>query len=353
MDISNSAFELIQPMVTQLNLENNNLSTLPDALATLPNLDTLNIRGNPIRTLSTAVTFSLSRSVKYLSISLNMFSSWPRELQYFRLLASLAIDGFQLQRLPLNAFTGFESTLTDLEISHSRLDRIPSVVCHLQTLGHLSYTSNPETKSPIFEPCSRNITSVYFLNIKNNNLTHFPDILNTFVSLDYLDVSENQIRTIDTSLVSYGNTITHLNLSSNYLNRVPSAITRLADLKSLYMANNKVTSLEVYDLVNLTHLSLLQLSDNPLEYIYNDAFEHLQMLTTLNLANTNIDVIPRSVASLSGLDRLDIEGSPIQCTCKMTYMKSWASNSSRIHGSCEGTKESLSSFISKYVPLCP
>ncbi|XP_045176388.1 slit homolog 3 protein-like [Mercenaria mercenaria] len=351
--ISDSAFSMVTSMITYLNLKNNNLSEIPNVLGTLPNLENLDLRGNPIRSMAVPVTFAISKSIKSLSISLNLFSSWPKELHYFRLLSRLVVDGFQEKRFPLNALTGIETTLTSLEISNSRLDRIPSVVCHLPHLRRLSYTSNPETKSPIFEPCNRNVTSLVFLSVKGNNLTHFPDVFNTFVSLDYLDVGDNQIRTIDTDLIPLDNSLTHLNLSYNHLNRIPTAVNRFAALKSLYIAGNRITSLEDNDLSNLTHMSVFQLENNPLEYISNNAFKNIQSLAILNLESTNLDVIPKALTSLASINRLSLEGTPIQCTCKMDYLKSWANNSSRIYGTCEGTMESLSSFITTYLPLCP
>lgn len=351
--ISDSAFSPVASEITILSLRHNNLTKIPSELGNLLNLDSLDLRGNALSTLSDPVTFSLSRSLKSLSISLNLFSKWPQELRYFRLLSKLSIDGFQFPQFPLNALTGEETTLTSLDISNSKLDRIPSVVCHLRNLKRLSYNSNPDTKSPIFEPCYRNITSLNFLSINDNNLTRFPDIFQTFVTLDYLDISDNNIRTIDTNLIPEDNMLTHLNLSYNLLNRIPTAISRFTFLKALYIAGNRITSLEDFDLMNLTRLNVLQLQNNPLEYISYKAFRNIRWLNVLNLANTNINVIPQAVTSLSGIHFFDVEGAPIQCTCQMSFLKSWASNTSLIHGTCEGTRESLSSFITSFLPLCP
>lgn len=352
MEITESSFDTIAPLVYSLNFQNNNMTEVPNALQTLSNLETLDLRRNPIRSLASPATFTLSKSLKNLAISLNLFSKWPAELRYFRQLSKLTLDGFQQQRFPLNAMTGIESTLTSLDISNTRLDRIPSAVCHLPHLRRLTYTSNPETKTPIFEPCNQNISSLYFVSLKANNLTHFPDIFSTFVALDYLDLADNEIRTIDANVIPIDNSLTHLNLSNNHLNRLPSAINRFTALKSLSVAGNRVTSLEDYDLINLTHLTVFQLDNNPLEYISDNAFQSIRMFDVLNLDNTKVNTIPKAVVSLAGINRLNIDDTPIQCTCKMDYLKSWKNNASRIHGTCEGTRETLTSFISTYLPLC-
>lgn len=351
-DIAIGAFAGVEAKVQEIDVENNDLTTIPEAFGKLLLLESLKIRGNPIRTLATPVTFILSRTVSTLALSLNLFQTWPRELHYFRLLSKLSIDGYQLSRLPLNAMEGFETTLTSLDITHSKLDRIPSVVCHLKKLRHLSYTSNPDTADPIFEHCSQLITSVYFLSIQDNNISHFPDILKTFVNLDYFDISENRISTIDSSLIP-ANSVTHLNLSTNYFNRVPSAVNSFPELKSLYLTGNHITSIEDYDLVNLTHLTVLQLGDNPIEYVSDNAFVRTPLFKVLNLENTALNVIPRAVTTLTDINRFDIEGTPIDCSCKMDYMKVWSSNASHVHGTCEGTGESLADFITNVLPLCP
>lgn len=274
-------------------------------------------------------------------------------MHYFRLLSKLTIDGLQLQRLPLDALRGMERTLVSLDITSSTLDRIPSVVCHLLKLRHLTYKSNPDTKSPVLEPCSQSITSLRFLDLSTNNLTRFPNVFKTFVSLLFLDVRNNHLQTISTDLIPQNNVLTHLDLSSNLFNRVPIAVNQFTALQVLFFAENRITSLEKFDFMNLTDLRELQMQNNPIEYISRVAFQNNIMLRRLNLANTHIDVIPYAVTLLPKPIHVDVENVPIQCTCQMDYLMSWANNASRIYGTCEGTKETLSSFITSFLPLCP
>lgn len=351
--ISDSAFSSITSILTVLNLRNNNLTQIPPEVGSLVNLEILDIRGNPIRNLSIPVIFALSRSLRTLSIGLDLFSKWPPEMHYFRLLSKLTIDGFQLLRLPLGALRGMETTLESLDITNTRLDRIPSFVCHLLKLRHLTYKFNPDTKSPILEPCSQNITSLRFLDLSTNNLTRFPIFFKTFVSLVFLDVRNNEIQTISTDLIPQNNVLTHLDLSSNLFNRVPTAVNQFTGLQVLNIAENRITSLEKFDFMNLTNLRELRMQNNPIEYISRNAFQNNIMLRRLNIANTNIDVIPYAVTLLPRPVRVDVDHVPIQCTCRMDYLKSWTNNASRIYGTCEGTNETLSSFITSFLPLCP
>lgn len=351
--IDEDAFEGIEGGITLLDLDNNNLTTVPNALRKLTSLFELYLRNNPLKSLATSAILPLSRTIASLGISLDLFNEWPKELHYFRVLSKLYIDGFMEPRLPLNALSGIENTLTVLEITRSGLDRIPSAICHLNNLRHLSYMSNPRTVTPIFEPCSHDITSVSYLSMRNNSLHTFPDVFSSFVALGFLDISENFIRTIDSSLIPSKQPLTHLDLSSNRFHRIPSALTRLTDLRSLYLSKNDITSIEDFDLVNITNLRGLTLADNPLEYISSNAFQSQNMFGSLNFSNTELDDIPRAIMTLNMVRTLDLEGAPLDCTCNMAYMENTTVTIDTILGTCAGTGENITYFRQTFLPYCP
>ncbi|KAH3877176.1 hypothetical protein DPMN_001035 [Dreissena polymorpha] len=351
--IDDNAFNGIETEITELDLTNNDLTSLPIALGKLPNLAALWLSKNPLRSLTSQALFRVSLSVRELSLSLNNFSRWPRELHYFRFLHKLFVDGFTESRLPLDALSGLEKTITWFQVSESKLDLIPFVICHLPNLRYLDFISNWETQSPIFEPCNHNITEVHFLNLRNNTLKDFPDVLNSFTSLAILDVSVNNIRVIDSSLIPQNVSVTHLNLSHNAFTRVPSAITKFPYVTSLYLENNMITSLEDPDLGHLANLRVLDLSHNPIEYISGDAFAWQTTFDYLDLSSTRLVLIPSALASPRSIVTLDLSRSPIECTCKLAYMKKWSVNVTTISGTCEGTGELVNSFVTSFLPLCP
>ena len=351
--IDNNAFAGVENELKLLDLTNNNLKTVPMALKSLENLQTLLLKGNPLTSLSSSAIFSVSRTLNTLSLSLDQFQQWPSELHYFRRLSTLSVDGFQQSRLPLNALSGVEATLTTLEISHSRLDRLPAVICHLDNLRHLDFVSNPDSRTPLFEPCNHNITSVHFLNLRDNNLEQFPDVLSSFTALGFLDLSDNHIRVVDSDAIPPDASLTHLNLSGNSLHRVPTAINKLSNLRSLYLDNNKIFSLEDFDLQSLNHLRTINLSMNPLEYLSKGAFYNQAALDSLYLQFTKLNTIPEAVVSLASINNLDMTGTPVECTCAMSYLNAWHGNASTMMGTCEGTGESLGEFVHQFLPLCP
>lgn len=347
------AFDGIEGGVTILDLDNNKLRTLPNVLRKLTSLSTLYLRQNPLISLASPAILPISRSVRSLAISLDLFSEWPEELHYFRLLSELYVDGYKQQSLPLNALSGMENTLTVLELTRSAMDRIPSAICHLNGLRNLSFTSNPLTNTPIFEPCRESRSSVIYLSLRNNSLHNFPSVFSSFNALEILDVSENFIRTIDSSVIPEKHPLEYLDLSSNQFYRIPLAVTYLKELYFLDLSYNQITSIEDFDFVDMTNLRTLLITNNPLEYVSTDAFQSQAAFDLLNFSNTDLVDIPRAVLSLSSVQNLDLQGAPLDCTCNMFYFDNSTVHVGTLTGTCAGTGENITYFRQQFLLYCP
>ncbi|KAG8587131.1 hypothetical protein GDO81_005581, partial [Engystomops pustulosus] len=117
--------------------------------------------------------------------------------------------------------------------------------------------------------------------------------------------------------------LTTLSLSCNNLNKVPPGLP--SSLKALYLKNNRISSIEKEDFMNLTHLKTLHLSGNcprcfnaPFAckpclnqsqlMIHSDAFQYLTSLVELNLGNTSLKSVPRTwFKNLKQLKVLNLE----------------------------------------------
>lgn len=345
------AFSGIGQAVTYLDVHDNQLTSIPASFGELTNLHFLNIKQNPLTTLEAPALPSLSRSLTSLYISMDFFTEWPSEFHYFRRLADLQFDGYQLPRLPVDALSGsLKATLETLHISMSKLDRIPSAVCHLNVLKTFRYISNPNTTSPVFEPCDHAMSSVRKLYLYNNSLHTFPDVLKTFTTISELDASRNFIRTIDAGLIQNGHPLTSINLYDNEFRRIPSALRRFQGLQAISIQNNEITSIGDFDLFNLTRLNYLYMDYNPLEYVSDDAFRSQTYFRRLGLSHTNLHDIPRAVTSVPHIKDLNLAGSPIVCSCDMSYISNVTID--RISGSCTGSEEAIIYFVRSVLPLC-
>lgn len=101
-----------------------------------------------------------------------------------------------------------------------------------------------------------------------------------------------------------------LDLSSNLLASLGSALGTLRNLRCLTLYDNKLTSLPS-PLQHLTNLESIDASSNALEFIAADAFCGLTALTSLNLADNALSSLPRSVSTLVSLQILSVHTNEI------------------------------------------
>lgn len=350
--IDNQAFVGIENAIQVLDLNFNNLTVIPEAVGTLTNLQELHIRQNPLISLATTALPSLSRTLTIFWISMDNFQEWPKELHYFRLLSEFHIDGYMLTEIPFDAFSGFNSSLTKLEISRTALDGIPLAGCRLQRLQYLTYNNNLNTTSPIFGPCEDPLASVTSLTLQNNNLQGFPNIFRYFPVLQSLDLSKNFIHTIDSTLIPEDQPLQSLYVNENRLHRIPSVQNRFPNLVNLELQHNDIDSIEDFDLFKLAKLRRLDISNNPLKFVSNDAFQSQEEMNTIDFSYTELKEIPRAITALTSIGTLDLTGSPIDCTCSMTYIRNSEVTISNVDGTCEGTGENITYFQDTVLPHC-
>jgi Leucine-rich repeat (LRR) protein len=90
--VESNAFNGIANATTSLQLQNNNLTTLPVAVRHMFNLKKLDIHDNPLHSLDASVMSNIGRSLTYFSLDLGHFNEWPQELHYLLVLKSLTLN---------------------------------------------------------------------------------------------------------------------------------------------------------------------------------------------------------------------------------------------------------------------
>ncbi|KAL4235579.1 volume-sensitive anion channel [Mactra antiquata] len=234
--------------IHELYLQNNSLTTL------LSNGYTWNVR------------------VTYLDISKNPISSSLETLmlKYFvsGLKVLIARDiGLDLQNFTSLAFLKGVHTLTELDLS-----------------GNMEY--GVEKLPAIF-------------------------VENDLKSLKILHLSLCRIKDINVHAFIGLNSLTEIDLSRNYLTRVPRALSRLPNLKKLNLSENDIRAIYHGDFTDLAGLEELDLSKNT--FSKRDSFRNGALfglensLRQLFLHGTKMSVIPtRSLSELKRLTHLDI-----------------------------------------------
>jgi hypothetical protein len=109
-------------------------------------------------------------------------------------------------------------------------------------------------------------------------------------------------------LVGTGRRLQTVDVSRSGLTQVPASLT--TSIRTLQLAGNSVTTIRCGDLDSYPLLQLLNLADNQLEDLEEDALGRLEVLSTLYLSGNHLVIIPRSLPS--GLITLHLQHNHIQ-----------------------------------------
>ncbi|MEH2149406.1 leucine-rich repeat domain-containing protein [Nostoc sp.] len=249
---------------TELDLSDNQLSSLPPEICQLSNLTTLSLFNNQLSSLPLEIC-QLSNLTE-LDLSDNQLSSLPLEICQLSNLTELYLNKNQLSSLPPEICQ--LSNLTELYLYNNQLGSLPPEICQLSNLTRLNLSENQLSSLPL-EICQlSNLTTLY---LNKNQLTSVPLEICQLSYLTRLNLSENQLTSVPLEISQLSN-LTTLSLFNNQLSSLPSEISQLSNLTWLYLNNNQLSSLppEISQLSNLIRLSLdnnPQLSSPPPEIV--------------------------------------------------------------------------------------
>lgn len=352
------AFNGIENTVTILQLQNNKLRSVPSAVGHLRHLEYLDISNNPLLRFGSSDMSAVGQSLQTLYVSLHTFSVWPTELAYLNRLEHLTLYDIPYQHINSTAFQGLEKTLKTLTIKKApMLRKVPSAICQLSKLTLLSldhFEGLVSEDGLIFENCTQTLQTLNTFTIDFSNLTSFPDVLNIFPAVSTLNLVGNSLNIIKAEVIPERTAVAKIDLDSNKFFRIPSALNKMKNLTDIDLTNNAIVSVEDMDLAGLLQLKTLRLTDNPLRYISNHAFDNNKILATLDLGRTQIKKIPIAVTTLVYLTVFDISGTHISCDCEMSYLRYWDIHSiTSFSGNCDVSNANIRNFIMTSLQQCP
>ena len=190
-----------------LDLSGLKLRSLPEAIASLTQLQLLNLSDNQLTELPEALA-SLTQLQK-----LYLYNNKLRELP--EAIASLT----QLQRLFL---------------SNNKLRELPETIASLKQLQLLNLSDNPLTELP---EAIASLTQLQLLNLKNNQLWELPEAIASLTQLQLLYLKNNQLRELPEAIASLTR-LQLLELSKNQLRELPEALASLTQLHELDLSDN-------------------------------------------------------------------------------------------------------------------
>ena len=179
-------------------------------------------------------------------------------------LSSMA--GNELNAVPMEKYQQFYPFIQKLDFQNNFIERLPT---------------------NFFE----SFVNLEYLSVSNNQLVTLPNGLEKVKNLSYLDIAMNNILDLPTNFDVLAGSLTYLNISDNPLSGLPTSVYKLTKLEELYAENiGEIDSFsEIKNLAELITLSLgrneiksvpNELGDLPLAYLDLSGVPWFEQLTT-------------------------------------------------------------------------
>ncbi|KAH8556953.1 hypothetical protein BGW37DRAFT_474918 [Umbelopsis sp. PMI_123] len=148
------------------------------------------------------------------------------------------------------------------------------------------------------------------LNLSNNLLTSFPQEIFAFQNLEILMLSQNKIAgPMPEELPLSIPNLTTLRISANLITELPSTMSNWRKMKTLILGSvfggNLIESIPE-DCISAMPLEELDLSHNQLKSLPDDFAEGSNLLVNLNLADNQLEALPRSIGLFKDLKSLNL-----------------------------------------------
>jgi Leucine-rich repeat (LRR) protein/GTPase SAR1 family protein len=278
-----------------LDLSGNELTSLPEAIAALTQLQELDLSHNQLTAVPEAI--AALTQLQTLDLSYNQLTAVPEAIADLTQLQVLDLSGNELTSLPeaIAALT----QLQELDLSHNQLTAVPEAIADLTQLQSLDLSGN---QLAALQATLSQLSKLHSLNLFNNKLQVIPDWIDKLKSLKQLGIGGNKFVNLPEAVnpVGYCKRLTWLDLGDEggtgiplkklpdfirslknleelsagfcELESIPDWINELTSLKSLFLHDNFLNDLPT-SLRQLSHLELLQLKNNPLNPDLAAAYE--------------------------------------------------------------------------------
>uniref|UniRef100_A0A3Q3EA40 Si:ch211-106h11.1 n=1 Tax=Labrus bergylta TaxID=56723 RepID=A0A3Q3EA40_9LABR len=195
-----------------------------------------------------------------------------------------------------------------------RLQRIPGELCEVAGSVARLEIYNEGTRLLVLTGLKRMVDLTELL-LQDCQLERLPSALLALSNLRTLDLQHNNMRTLEELL-----TLAHLrrlsclkllDLSNNQLRSLPPALFSLRRLRRLLLAGNLLKELPA-EVKTLQLLTELDLSGNRLESLPSELFSSCVELRILNVAHNSLSSLPGGIAASGHLSRLDLRSNSLE-----------------------------------------
>ena len=314
MDVDPRSFNMLHSM-EELDLSQNNLWSLPgSSLCDLPLLRKLNVSQNHLLDLADLGLSFEDGCMLHLTevdVSQNQLSTLRGgDLRLASAtLEKLDLSGNRLSILADDALT-YLNLLKELNLSDNMLAALPPALFNssknLEKL-HLQNNSLTLLTPSIFV----HLTRLVSLNLSRNSIASHLLNEDTFVglvNLHALDMSFNQLSSIEASVFGKLTSLRMLNLQHNKVVTISAgAFAQIKSLQILSLSFNSIAHVEVAAFDGLSGLTSLSLDHNGLRALHPDQFlSSAPTMEDLSLNDNQLMEVPQTLTHLSQLRTLDL-----------------------------------------------
>ncbi|MBW4429070.1 MAG: leucine-rich repeat domain-containing protein [Nostoc desertorum CM1-VF14] len=246
--------QAVRDQVTELDLSDKGLTTLPPEIVQLTNLQTLDLSSNQLSSLPPEIV--QLTNLQTLDLRYNQLSSLPPKIGQLTNLQSLFLNTNQLSSLPPEI--GQLTNLQSLFLSTNQLSSLPPEIGQLTNLQSLFLSTNQLSSLP---PEIGQLTNLQSLFLSTNQLSSLPPEIGQLTNLERFSLYNNQLSSLSLEIFQLIN-LHLLDLSFNQMSSLPPEIGQLSNLQFLDLRVNQLSSLP-QEMMQLLNLKKLDLRRNP------------------------------------------------------------------------------------------
>ncbi|KAH3737289.1 toll-like receptor Tollo [Dreissena polymorpha] len=310
------AFKELESMIAA-----ENRITLNDDAASLVNfkrLRVLDLSLNNISTISQSI-FKENTNLQDLNISWNKLEHLPEGI-FSRTEKMLRLE-MRNNVLGDSVWVGLAgvTSLIYLDLSHNNLTSLnQTTLAEFREINTLNLKGNKI--SELAEGTFQNHIRLQSLNLANNQIHNITArAFQSLISLERIELQENKLLSVDMDLFMQTTLLKFVNVSSNYLSKLPSLL-KLGYLKILDASRNFMETLDEGALVAQGKIETINLSRNVISKLPDSLFVSCTSLVYLDLSNNTLKYLHPSLFMNSGIRTLCLQHNELQDVGKSLAM---------------------------------
>ncbi|NXO34343.1 LRC8C protein, partial [Locustella ochotensis] len=299
--IHSAALAFLKENLKILSVKFDDIRELPHWMYGLRNLEELYLIGSLSHDISKNITlesFRELKSLKVLHIKSNLSKIPQSAVDVSSHLQKLCIHNDGTKLVMLNNLKKMVN-LTQLELVHCDLERIPHAVFSLLSLQELDLKEN-NLKSIEEIVSFQHLRKLTILKLWYNSITYIPEHIKKLTSLERLSFSHNKIEVLPSHLFLC-NKIRYLDLSYNDIRFIPPEIGVLQSLQYFSITCNKVESVPD-ELYFCKKLKTLKIGKNNLS-VLSPKIGNLTLLSYLDIKGNHFEILPPELGECRALKR--------------------------------------------------